>query len=234
MSSCLCDATDAVEQVYCCEALPAWGRARYREAGEAAARALALDAGYSPAWLLYAFARYKEGHRTEAMGLLEGLARDEIVGSRARRAIRVNHHRHDRDQLHVSGGFEIGAGAAPLVVVDLPIADGWGARVDVRRLGWYEAELRGWGGALAGTWSATAGVWRVQLVAGIEGFVDTTSIERLRPGALAGTRVDARLVQSFGLGAEIGGATLLAAPGIESHPYARLFATLHAPARRRW
>lgn len=231
---CLCDEVAEADRIYCCEALVAWSDARYQDAWEGAARALAVDAMHAPAWLLYAYARYKHGYREESMGLLEGLARDPTVGARARRALRVNHHRHDRRQVHVSGGLELGAGAAPLAMLDVPLGDHWGVRVDVRNMAWWAADLRGEGGALAGTWSGDAGVWRVQLLVGAQGVVDRALEQRMRPGALAGARLDVRLVQGFGIGVEAGGGMLMSTHGPETYPYTRAFATFYAPARKHW
>lgn len=233
-SACFCDATGPAETIYCCEGLVAWSEARYGDAWEAAERSLAKDPGYAPAWLLYAYARYRSGNRREALVVLEGLANDPVVGPRARRALSVNNHRTDRDQVHVSGGAEVGPGAGPLLVVDVPLEGRWGVRIDVRHLTWWTTESRGLAGGLAGTWSTMAGVWRLQLAVGAQGLRDDAVLERMRPGAFAGVRSDVRLVQGFGLGAELGGGALGTSIGPEFYPYGRMFATIHAPARKDW
>ncbi|MCB9674299.1 MAG: tetratricopeptide repeat protein [Alphaproteobacteria bacterium] len=229
--ACLCDGADTADVIYCCEALVAWAEARYDAAWMAAERALSADPGHSPSWLLYAYARYKRGHRAEAMQILEGLASDPDVGKRARRALTLNHHRHDRNQVHVSMGIEGGLGAAPLLVVDVPLTRRIGVRMDARYASWFANDLFGPGGALGLTWNATAGVWRFQLAGSVNGFVDDQP-SRMRAGASSGMRVDVRLFQGVGLGTEVGLGVQDGENGAWGYPYGRAFLTVFAPARR--
>jgi len=197
----------------------------------AAQRVLELEPTHSPAWLLYAYARYKRGHRAEAMQILEGLASDPGVGSRARKALRLNHHRHDRDQVHVSFGLDGGLGAAPVVMVDLPLTRHWGVRSEGRYISnWLNRDLSGLMGGLGLTWNTVAGVWRFQLHATVSGLPERGSL--MRVGAVGGIRADVRLVQGFGVGAELGTGVI----GTEFDPsgylYGRAFVTVFFPGAK--
>ncbi|MEZ4317794.1 MAG: tetratricopeptide repeat protein [Myxococcota bacterium] len=229
--ACLCDGPTSADQIYCCEALVAWAEARYDIAWTAAEKALAVDPGHSPSWLLYAYARYKRGHRAEAMKILEGLASDPDVGVRARRALRVNHHRHDRGQVHVSAGLDGGIGASPLLMVDVPLSRHWGIRADTHYAQWRNNELQGPVGGLGLTWNAVAGVWRFQVQSSVTGIVDSQP-SRMRPGANLGIRLDARLFQGFGVGSELGLGVSGTDWGTLPYPYGRVFLTVFAPARK--
>ncbi len=224
---------DAAWQVYCCDGLLAWADERFGDAESAAVRAIDLDPDLTPAWLLYAYALYRQGRHDEAMSLLQGLARDPEVGAAARGSLRLNAHRRDRNQLHVSAGVGAGTDLTPFLLVDAPLhrATDWlslGARVTMRSIDWRAREIQGFAGGLGLTLNATTGTWRFQLHGGTVGLVDRYMV----PGLEGSLRVDVRPIQAIGVGGELGAGAVFPEAGVAPHPVARVFVTVYAPGRR--
>ena len=238
---CVCDgpgsstleAEEAAWQIYCCEGLVAWAQEHYGGAEDAAIRAIDLDPDLTPAWLLYAYAVYRQGRQEEGLSLLRGLARDPEVGETARQSLRLSAHRRDRNQLHVSAGVGGGTDLTPLVFVDAPVLPlgrqlGFGVRVTLRSIDWRVRDVRGFAGGLGLTWNATVGTWRFQLHGGTVGLIDTVMI----PGFEGGLRLDVRPIQAIGVGVELGGGALVPSGDVFGYPVVRVFATVYAPGRR--
>jgi hypothetical protein len=229
------DAEDAAWRIYCCEGLVAWAREQFADSEDAAKRAIDLDPDLGPAWLLYAYAVYRQGRHDEAMALLDSLARDPEVGAVARSSLRRSAHRRDRDQLHLSAGLGAGTDLTPFALVDAPVhatrgAFGVGVRLTLRSIDWRARDLAGFAGGLGVTGNATAGTWRFQLHGGAVGLVD----DRMVPGVEGGLRVDVRPLQAIGVGGELGAGALLDEGIAYGHPVARLFLTVYAPGQKRY
>ncbi|MCB9691392.1 MAG: hypothetical protein H6736_06200 [Alphaproteobacteria bacterium] len=233
MPICVCEPpADSVEDVYCCEALIPWSRGKFADARDGAVAALQLDPLHTPSWMLYSFSIYRRGEREEGMQLLETLADDPTVGGTARRTLRLNRHRHDRDQVHVSAGVDVTYGYGPFFSVDVPLHGAFGARLHAGRL--YEIFREREAGDIGGahlTWSQTSGTWRVQLSMGGEGVRGVGSHESwFLPQA--GLRIDTRLSSGLGIGVDLG-AVGGRYDSATAYAYNRWYLTFYTPGRRR-
>lgn len=228
---CVCEAVTEADTTYCCEAMPAWRQGRVDRALASTAEVISTDPTHAPGWLLHAYGLWRTGSRVEALGVMETLAGDPVVGRRARSMLRRHAHRRDRDQLSVSGGLQVGAGPGGLLVVDAPLGGRWGARFDTHGVDW--GSLRGQAGGLAGTWSALARDWRLQLAVGLTGISDREAQSRIRAGAMASARVDVRPSQRIGFGVDAGVGTWFVERA-QVYPLFRVTGTVFAPARRTW
>ncbi|MFZ5477798.1 MAG: hypothetical protein ACOZNI_13565 [Myxococcota bacterium] len=187
---------ETAEAVYTCEALPAWEAGHAKTAGEAAARALALDPGYAPARLLEGYAMLRTRRLEEGVAALRAIEGDPDVGALARRAANANDHRWDRGQV----GIAVGTGVVMelyFLELTVPVSPSCRLRGSVAdsRFGGVIVSATGWCGKIFGTWNVDAGVGPMTRVSDEFAYVGARLLGGVdvRPVRWVGLRVDGGL-----------------------------------------